>query len=397
LIDLNTEVCLKIAKSKKQSVTEKKPKKQLSIEDKFQLEWQRVQELQKSNARLRLHVVEFFQAVSRKIGADEKKFCSATVEQTERLIKFIPRKSLSEYKRREIITWVQSNIEDLLRNPFSEQEDVMGLTEQFSANIDVYQCNQFEKWHKKNGYINEADELGDPEQELDDGSEAAEASASEEHKRFTQDMFEDLFAQFGGDDVDDDDAFANFTQHGFEEKFSHFDELTEKQREESNALSKILKSTSISKLFRRVAKVLHPDLVQDDAVKEEKHNLMAELIAARENKDIIKIIAMYTEHVGEAPLDLFDGNYEKMTILLKYQVERLEQEKSKIIAEDPAHAAIYLRFHNDSAVKVNNKLRKHLKELDSQTRYVTEITSELTSLKKIDPILEKMYYRNSFF
>jgi len=46
---------------------------------------------------------------------------------------------------------------------------------------------------------------------------------------------------------------------------------------------------------------------------------MTELIAARDNKDIIKIIAMYTEHVGEAPLDLFDGDYDKMTILLKYQ------------------------------------------------------------------------------
>ena len=39
------------------------------------------------------------------------------------------------------------------------------------------------------------------------------------------------------------------------EEFSRFDELTEKQLEESNALAKILKLTSINKLFRRVAKV----------------------------------------------------------------------------------------------------------------------------------------------
>ena len=93
--------------------------------------------------------IDFFHTVSQKIVEDKKKFCSATVEQTERLIKFIPRKSLSEYKRREIMTWVQSNIEDLLSNPFSEHADVMTLTEQLGANIDEYQRNQFEKWHIK--------------------------------------------------------------------------------------------------------------------------------------------------------------------------------------------------------------------------------------------------------
>jgi len=47
------------------------------------------------------------------------------------------------------MTWVQSNIEDLLSNPFSEHADVMTLTEQLGANIDEYQRNQFEKWHIK--------------------------------------------------------------------------------------------------------------------------------------------------------------------------------------------------------------------------------------------------------
>lgn len=369
-------------KKKKTRTNKKKRKQQLTLEEKFQREWQRVQSLQESNAKLRQKITDFSQRVLQQIEQKERLFCSTVALQTQCLIHFIPKKTLPEYQREELIFWIQRNLEEMLNNPFNDHAEITRLMEQLYKHLEAHEKNQFDKWQKK---------YGDMEQ--DNGQDNLDGAANDEDEKIQS--FEDLFAVFdddddNGDEVETDDDFADFFQSFFKEEFTQAEEFAEKQREHSNSLSKMLKSTSINKLFRRVAKILHPDLEQDQAAKEEKHKLMTELIEARDNKDVVKIITMYTEHVGQAPLELFNGDYEKMITLLKHQVERLEREKLDIIEENPNQAAVYYRFYDASEAKVKREIREYLKELDSRMHSLKELTEQLTSLKKIKPILRQM-------
>lgn len=383
---------MNIAKSKNQK---KKRKKQLSVEEKFQREWQRVQNLQRSNANLQRKMADFAQQVSKQIEDKEQLFCTVRAAQTERLIQFIPKKTLAEYQRQQLIFWIQSNIEEIASNPFSNHKDITYLSELLVDNFESHEKNQFEKWEKKYDNMDEGDDAHIDNTASKKDHSKKSASYTEDQHVENMDMFEELFADF--EDDDQDENIDEFFQEFFEEEFSHFDELTQKQQEEENALSKLLKSTSINKLFRRVAKALHPDLEQNEIAKEEKHKLMAELIEARENKDITKIIDMYTKYIGEAPLELFNGDYEKMTILLKHQIERLQEEKQNIIEENSNEAIIYQRFHRSSEAKTKNEIRQHIKNLDEQIDSTRELTHELTSLKKIKPILQQISTSYNFF
>lgn len=367
----------------KKKNNKKKRKKQLSAEEKFQRQWARVQNFQKSNAKLRQEVTDFCQKVSQKIETKERLLCTAIILQTECLIHFVSKKTLPEYQREELVFWIERNLEEMVANPFLDHKDVMPLVTKLSEQLKNHEQNQFKKWKKKYAVI-ENDALDSDDHSIDEEVKVKEENANTEDKS----DFDDFFA--ADDDLDIDNVFDEFFQEFFQEERSHFEKLAEKEREESNALSKLLKSTSVNKLFRRVAKALHPDLEQNEAIKEEKHTLMAELVEARDNKDIVKIITMYTEHVGEAPLDLFNGDYDKMTLLLKHQVKCLEQEKHDILEENPTQAAIYYGFHASSEAKVKQKIDQHLEELKDRTCSIQKMTGQLTSLKKIKPILQQM-------
>lgn len=191
-----------------------------------------------------------------------------------------------------------------------------------------------------------------------------------------QTNFDTLYSNPFSQDIDMESIIDDFSLHL--DKYHEFE------------LEKLLKSTSINKLFRRLAKALHPDLIQDETKKSERHHLMIELINARKNKDIVKIIVMYTEHVGEAPQDIFDGNYEQMTQLLKNQAEQLKQDKFNIIEENPRHAVIYNRFFDPSETKVKNKLQNHRKVLKNNIRDIKFVAAKLTSLKNLKPLLQDL-------
>ena len=64
----------------------------------------------------------------------------------------------------------------------------------------------------------------------------------------------------------------------------------------------------IARLFRRLARVLHPDRERDEGRKRDKHRLMSECLRAREAHDIDTLLSLYTAHVGALPDELVDGS-----------------------------------------------------------------------------------------
>jgi len=295
-----------LTKTKKRKSKHAKKGKKLTPENKFQREWQRVQNLQKSNQKLREQVSNFFTRVEQDISVDEKAYCEALSQQTERLIRFIPKKTLPDYQREELLFWIEKNLDTLCDNPFNDEIDIDSIVNDFYLHLDLYRDVELEKLKKKYPSV-------DPSLSPDNKGDHAGAEVGDK---------EDIYAEFADmlceeDDLDSEDVFQKF----YEDLFGEGEAQEKREKEHSQEMDKLLKSTSINILFRRLAKALHPDLIQDETEKLARHHLMSELINARKNKDIVKIMAMYAEHVGEAPQDIFGGDYEQMTQLLKNQVE----------------------------------------------------------------------------
>src|SRR4030067_1111704 len=99
-------------------------------------------------------------------------------------------------------------------------------------------------------------------------------------------------------------------------------ELQEQQIEEA-------RNRNISSIYKQLAKVLHPDLEQDTAIKIEKESLMKQLTAAYEAHDLHMLLHLEIQwiHKENSHLETLSENKLEIYIqLLKEQIKELEEE-----------------------------------------------------------------------
>lgn len=329
-------------------------------EGRFEREWQKVQALQQQNQRLEQDLDELAKQVLSDIEPSERAYTDEMYHQTERLLSFLPKKSLTLWQKEELYHWILENFSHLQRHPFAGHLDLAELAQKIKTSA-----------------------IADPHQMLGENAEE-----SDQHSN----SVDEPFADDEDDDWLDDDDDTPEEQAFFEQFFEEFQSKREEQRQQDNqqekALSQLLKSSSINKIFRQVAKVLHPDRELDPIQKKVKHQMMSQLIEAREQGDIPTIFALYAEHVGQSPLAMIDGDLDKVTGLLKQQCEKLRAAKQDILYRDPMKATIYQRFYAKSQRGIRKKIRDHLEGIAAATHEEREISNDLNSLKNLRPHLE---------
>lgn len=331
-------------------------------EARFEREWEKVQDLQKQNQRLEQELNDLAKKVLTGIEPSERAYNDEVYFQTERLLRFLPRKSLALWQREELYHWILENFAHLQQHPFAGHLDL----EQLAQDI------------KDAAIADPHLPTGDHDEEFDE--QAFEQDSSEDSEQ------EDLL------DEDEEEAMdREFFEQFYEEFQSSQDEQRAEDSQQAKALNQLLKSSSINKIFRQIAKVLHPDRELDPEQKKVKHQMMSQLIEAREQGDVPTIFALYAEHVGQSPLAMIDGDLDKVTELLKKQNGKLRLEKEGILQRDPMKAIIYQRFFAKTPKGVSNKIRNHLHEINAATQRQQEISNDINSLRNLKPYLEERH------
>ena len=370
-----------LAQPKKQKA---KKGRKLSSEERFQKEWKRVVNAQKRNQRLQADVSALATEVSELIKADEQHYTSTAYQHTLHLIKFLSRKSLAQWQRDELCHWIAERIELLTYHPFNQHLDINALNMQFDElTLATPQPAPFDN-----------DELASSNPESDNTESSDQANI---------DMIEKLFAEFaeannkGPDDADplgEDNFFKQF----YEDAFQQENEYEQEHKRQAQTLDNVLKKSSLNKMFRKIAARLHPDREQDPSKKEQKHRQMSELIAARDNRDVLTLFSLYDTHVGEPIDQLLDTDHEHLITLLKHQQETLKKEREDVIDENPIAGMIYRRFQGGSKAKVQARVKQHIEQLQEDTQRIQAFLNSVTSLQKLKPHLEmrNQQHANSF-
>jgi len=353
-------------------------------EKRFDDAWQRVIDQQKINDSFRADVLVFARETQERIEAQEKACMNAMYAACLHLFTFFSRKSLTQWQRRTLIDWVSQYLDIMLSSPFASHLDMGPVRQQLS---DVF-AGAYPEWQ----HLHEA-------REEDSGfAESAFSPFDEEDAEdpLIDDMFQELFAEF-----EQADAASGSSQHEgqedaeeeafFRQQRAHEQRAYEQQQEESQALKRLMKSSSMNSLFRKVAGVLHPDKEPDETMRQEKNRLMGELIQARNNQDVPRLFAFYTEYVGQSPLQELGGNLDGVIQLLTRQYQQLCAEQAHILIEDPLAGALYQRFHKKTPAATKRAVNKHLQEVQERTRLLLELPLDITSLKRLKPYLEAHY------
>ncbi len=182
----------------------------------------------------------------------------------------------------------------------------------------------------------------------------------------------------------DGDSFANDTYNN-EDGYSD-----NPYTDEPETVEPQLTDGTFQRLFRATAAKLHPDREADPALRLEKQSLMATLLKARKNGDLLTVLELYENWVGEhAGFSNTDKKSLKHT--LKNWVISLEEEQQEIVMQSPLHFRAFNNYHNKSQQKISREISQRIRELQRSANIIEEMSNQITSLKSLKPFLEERY------
>lgn len=327
-------------------------------EKRFDAAWKRVIDQQKTNDEFRKSIQEFGRSTRPLIQDQERAYMDAMYGACLHLLKFFSRKSLTQWQRLTLIDWISEYLKLMLANPFCSHLDMNPIRQGLADGL----ASAFP----------DSQDLSESPEDDSDTEDVDESNAQEEN---TEDMFQDMFAEF--EEAQDQ---ANAQKADFRQ-----------QHDESQALKWLMRSSSITSLFRKIAGVLHPDKEPDETLRREKNRLMGELIQARNTNDVPRLFAFYTEYVGRSPLQELGEDLDAITQLLERQYQQLCAQKERILFEEPIAGVLFQQLHKKTSAATKRAINSRLKEVRAKTDSLQALPREVTSLSKLRPYLELHY------
>lgn len=290
------------------------------------------------------------------IAPRERELTSAVSDVTEQLIGHFSNNQLDMPDQSLLGLWITENLNALHNHPFGDAERMQQLTKQWFEllNNDGPIENQLAKMARIN-HLDDNNGVSQHDSFFSTGAheEQQEPVAAAED----QDAIPEQQTQTASDEDTNEDAVAPSST--------------------ADKIKSLENKLSVEKLFRQLAKVLHPDREQDEQAKAAKHVLMSECLKARQEKDINALLTLYCEHVGELPDDLNNNSHNELVSALEKQLKELQLELREKRFSDPLHTQIVERYSASSTVDCELRINNHAQSLD------IEIESARTQIRQL--------------
>ena len=334
------------------STADKKPQKSAD-QIRFNKLWEEVKKKQNQNDKLKLEMEALLATYTQEVMPVELGLEEPLVLLAYRLIDFAGRKSLAKWQRAELQDWIAETLHEISQFNAGKAEEISKDYNQILAEY----------------YNIPIEEFIEPDQPEEDDIFESMAPDSEQ----TEDIDdEDLF----GFDDEDDDLFSS----------DNTDSTLSPERKEQPINEKWIRN-----LFRRTARVLHPDKEQDPEQLQQKQRLMTQLLDAREQQDIMTMMQLYSEHVDDGELLMEQADMDTLCCLLENQKTELDLTREALIDESPMHYAVHGKFYAVTKKTRDRKLQTHLDGIQKGIKQKHQLVEYLCNLTNLKTVLEARY------
>lgn len=287
------------------------PSESTSLEGgQFNQAWKKLKQAQKRQARFEVEFDQVVQTYCVEVLPKERaillKPCIALVDH---LIPFLTRKTLTQEQRESLLNWLDTLIGNLSRLDNSAAEE-------YRSQVSVI-LQQFLKPEKLPGDFTDSFDIAD-EPEPSQFSDEVESKSEENTngRRRSSSLSEQDFS---------------------------FESMT--------------KSPWFTSLFRKTAQALHPDREQDEQKRAQKEVLMAELVSARKEGHVLKVLELHTAYVCDAP-SLSQLEMAQVIRLIQDQTRKVKHKKEDYILRQPERAFAYDRIY----AKTTQRQKQNIKD-----------------------------------
>ncbi len=340
----------------------------------FQELWNEAERLKRENVELETELDQLVHRIKSSVGPIEMDMGRAMRVQIDKLIVFGGRQSLQQWQLHVLDEWIMSSMDSL---------QSMGL-------VDDELADSMAKL--------QAQTLGF---EIDTNSDL---TASEQLAVYMEAQVKDMDAHLQEDDLateeeEDGDILKWYKQQFSESEFDDLDaedtirgdaESEETLESETNDVAE--PQAIFKTLFHRVARALHPDKEADPERREFKQALMAQLLEARRQRDLMLVFQLYKEHVDDtASFD--EREFAELEKVLCQYIELESQRQLEITTKTHLHDIAYTQFYSDDPQEVNQAIEQKIKDIKKRQSEIEAFSKTVTSLKKLGPYLEARYER----
>jgi len=340
----------------------------------------------------------------------EQRMTAAYSELTSTLMSQFAGTGLSSADRSLIGLWITDNLQSLTAHPFVKQSDRTALLDQWSDLISVdgpieNQLARLAQQYSLFTFSHVNTDSGEDSHLANDGAKKTKNANEEDDSEHDDDLVFDFGWHRKSSDknpattekttdsedtlkkidaaIDDVYEAACGSSHQSDTRCD--DEADRKTVDET--VSVLENRLSVDRLFRQLARVLHPDREQDEALKAAKHVLMSLCLKARQEKDINTLLTLYCEHVGELPDELTDDSHEELVNALALQLRQLQLSLREKRFGDPLHAQIVERYGNNDDAVCEKRFAQHAKSLDTEIRQVGQRTNQVKTSEGLQTAL----------
>ncbi|MFT5923441.1 MAG: hypothetical protein ACI9LE_000421 [Paraglaciecola sp.] len=359
--------------------------------------WSKIEKKQKRNQKFLDDKEKLFDEFQIKVLPVEQQQGMEMVNLVEFLIPFFARKSLSEYQREELISWIESTLEYLRSHPFLSDVDHESLQNKFNAafstfiqtqNIEI-DIHQIEKVRMDIEHMFEGDMQLTDDEIID---------LIKDHSllnQYIQRMDNEISEKEDENKVDDDDE-ENSGEQGdpferfFEDNFGEDDVKQDAEKEAAKDttkknLDKLFKSGQLNKIYKRLAALLHPDKEQDPSKKEQKHVLMQTLSEARKNKDAFTLLQLYQIHINDGEFSFDPDTLTSTQALLRVKLHRLDDELYAAKSSNELSTLVWRKFSGRSKKQTESNIKIHLANIADEVQenqHIMQQNQTVTQMKK---------------
>jgi len=213
----------------------------------------------------------------------------------------------------------------------------------------------------------------------------------EMHQEEARLIFEEM-----GIELDDDFDFDSINDPDFIKKIQQeFHEKNQKERE--NKTQQKVEKTDIDfqKLYKKLVKLCHPDLVKDTKEKETREEIIKEITAAWESRNYYNLILLWLkiDPNNSCELEKKKKNQKNIIKQLNEQIAILEYEAYRIKNEFEETAFYYKNFNAPREKTIETRVNKYLANIQEVTNrthfYINKFQSTSNFKKELKDIRKR--------
>ncbi|MEZ8644900.1 hypothetical protein AB6D52_09490 [Vibrio cyclitrophicus] len=358
--------------------------------------WEDVEKKQRRIERYQAKLDDFYHDFKASTEKQERAVCRATEKWIHRLISFIPRKTIKGPQREALYDWIQEELTILESNPFNPVDSI-ALRESFNQALLALPSNQADANVMTEDQIEAFREemfmmLG---YELDISDDELMAMVKDPQK------FHDYLQSVMAEKSQEEHAEEDDIDWGDEDFFFQANDDNHFEPSHHQASDALYSDKQITKLYRQLAKQLHPDKETDEEKKSEKSALMQQLSQAKKDKDVVALFMLAQQHLPDHEMVMDEDMLERLKMTLTEKIEQLNLDYQDLKHGGDIKNIIWQRFGGGNKASRQKGLREYREHLKKESQALLAQSQEIKTVKQMQERLKKRvgasYFDNPFF